>query len=226
MEEKIKLSSLLNICLNCKYQSENQDNFKELQVLMSQMQIRQYLPLTGKELAILSIISNMEQSSDFMDSEIRLEIGKIIFGLFSYITNFENDINFESLSLGVIDSLYELEVIDHILNFCQKDFDRLEKMLYNTLNFSNIEKIGQISESLSSEKIDEISSAIKDLKEGLTPEMIEAVKAISIDTSPEWKETQNMFKDILSRNLLEKELQTLEEQKKESNNNKEDKRVS
>lgn len=213
MEEKIKLSELLNICLSCKYDSNNQQHFQDLQTLLGKMQIRQYLPLIDKELAILSIISASEQGSDFSDSEMRLEIGKIIFGLFGYLTNFENDISFEGLTYSVIDSLYELDVIDHILEFCKKDYERLEKMLYNMMNFSNIEKIAKISEALSTDKLDAVASSLKNLKKDLTPEMLEAVKTISTDTSPEWKDAQAMFKEILMKNLEEKEFETLGEKK-------------
>lgn len=215
MEEKIKLSELLNVCLKCKFHPEIQDNFTELQALLSKMLVRQYLSLVDKELIILSIITVSEQGTDFIDSEMRLELGKLIFGLFGYLVNFENDIEFETLSYGLVDTLYELDVVDHILSFCQKDFNRLEKMLYNTLNFTNIEKIAKISEALSSDKIDEITSSLKGLKQDLTPEMLEAVKAISADTSPEWKTTQDMFKELLSKNLWEKEIQTLKEKKQE-----------
>ncbi len=209
MEEKIKLSKLLNVCLRCKYEPENQDNFQELQNLLNQMIIRQYIPLIEKEIMILSIISTSEQGTDFIDSEMRLELGKVIFGLLGYVVNFENDIEFETLSYGVIDTLYELDVIDHILEFCKKDFERLEKMLYNTLNFSNIEKIAKMSEYLSTDKLDEVANTLKNLKSELTPEMLEAIKVISTDTSPEWKETQNMFKEFLTQNMLKKEFETL-----------------
>lgn len=211
MEEQIKLSDLLALCLQCKFNSAEAENFTKLNEMLGKFIVRSYLPLVDKEITLLSIISVYEGAESFSDAIMRTEIGKVIFGLFAYIANLEVDIDYNALTYVVVDPLYELGVVDYILDFCRQDYSRLERMLQDALNASNVERIANLSGELSQEKLKNMTKELKEFKQELTPDFLEVIKQISGESPKEWKDLHDALGQAIYENSIKKNFKEIGE---------------
>lgn len=219
--EKFKLSDILEICVDFK-NDPTEENHKRIQNMLSQFEVRQYLPLINKELAVISVLSCVSDSMDAIDAEMNYVAGKVVFGLMQYVINIEVDLQFGMIPLSIIDALYEFEIVDYILQFCEKDYSRLEKMMDEAINFSNMDRICHVPSLLSDDKLEEFTKSLKEFKEELSPEVLEAVKALSSETSPEWRVTRDILGELMVSNSFDKDLELLDNNKDEDEEEEEE----
>ena len=92
------------------------------------------------------------------------------------------------VNIEIYDVLVTFGMEDRILEFCGKDHARLRKMLDDAVNFSNIFRIVESTKLLSSENIAELDKVLKGLKDNLTIEKIQELKAILAEADPAWTE--------------------------------------
>ena len=210
MDEKIKLSDILSLCLKCYTEPNNEELIKKVNEICKNFIIRPYLPLIDKQILLFSLLSNLEKAEDFGDSVMRLEIGKVIFGVFGYVLNLENDIDFEKLNYATIDALYELGVVDYIYSFCQADYVRFEKMIDSAISISNIEKLAEVSSDMSDEKIDNLVDTLKEIKAEFTPEMLANLKEITVGNNDDLKDFSKAIGDVVYENAVKKQFRTLD----------------
>ena len=85
--EKIKLSQLLELCVKFKQDPSDNATYQEIQKLRSQFQIKQYLPLLQKEIAVICIVAAIREGEDAIDAAIKINLAKILYGLFRYVDN-------------------------------------------------------------------------------------------------------------------------------------------
>ena len=125
--------------------------------------------------------------------------------------------------MPLVDLLYETGIIDKILEFCEKDYNRIDRMLDRAINFSNIDRIVQVPALASEEKLTEVIDTLKNLKNEISPDVLEAIKAISLESAPEWqafKDTiaEKVYSDINEQFLYEAENKYKQEVSKEGDN--------
>jgi len=184
--EHIKLSDIIHACLDFKL-NPSEEAEEEINRYINQLEVKTYLPLTNKEFATICILGCIPEKADAGEAALNIEAGKVFYGILQYVVNLDIDISYGLIAPAMIDALYEFGVIDYILDFCEKDIERLWKMLDEILTFANIQKIVEIPNLMSDEKLEEVAKAIKDFRTELTPEMLERLKTISTNVSDEFQ---------------------------------------
>ena len=186
-DKKIKLTSFLESFLKFK-KDPTPEVEDEVAKIVDQFVIREYIPLAEKQVYIASILSCIpDDANDALVAENWITMGKVIYGILSYVVNLENDLDRASLVPAVIDVLYESGVVDKILKYSQKDYSRMEQMIQEALNFSNIFRIVQTAALFDKDQLDTFIGAIYDFKKDLTPELLEGLTTIAVSNSPEYK---------------------------------------
>lgn len=164
--EKIKLSNILKAYIEFK-DNPDEEHWKKVGDLISEIKIREYLPLLDKQLALTIILNKIEyQDKDAIATQMNLEIAKVIYGLLAYCINLENDLGFEALLNGfVVDALHTCGLVDAILDICEKDYKVLCESIQSAVNFSNIFRITETMTLFSPEKLDELKKTTEDLRQ-------------------------------------------------------------
>lgn len=207
---KIKLSDLLGTCLEFK-QKPTVENEKKIHTLISQFQIATYIPLKQKEIILIIILNNCTTKDlDAVTTEMNLVVAKTIYGMLSYVVNLENDLEFAAFDAGAIDLLYEMEIIDNVLKFCSADYNRLEKMIEETMNFSNLVRLANLANLMAPENIDKFTQTILDMKTELTPERLDNLKSLASSGSPEWAALKETVVDEVLGRVMDKEFNDIE----------------
>ncbi len=211
-QEKIKLTDLLGECLEFKREpSEKQDLV--VMALINRFIVKEYIPLGEKIAKIALILGGLNSEGlDQFEVETQLTIGKIVYGVLSYVDNLENDLDRLSMSASVVDLLYEMGVIDAILEHCSKDYARLDKMVDETVNFSNLFKLVETTSLYSSDSIDEFVKEISSFKTELTPEMLKDLKSIANSAAPEFSALKETLVDDALDKVMDVDFNTLKEQ--------------
>ena len=127
-----------------------------------------------------------------------------------YVDNLEIDILYNYITPSMVDCLYEFDIIDNIKKYCDKDYQELENMISEAINFTNMEKIISIPEMINNNKIDDLVSAIKNLKDDLSPELLEKLRVLSVDNSDEMSIIRDTLATSLHQNLFQKDLNDAE----------------
>lgn len=211
------LSGILMLCSKF-YYYKHQEYADKIQDVKNDLQIRKYLPLEDKANLIMPIIDQakiVDQSEVMMTMNI--EIGKIIIGLLEgYCINLVNDLNITSLQLDFIDLLYQADIIDYVLSFCEKDYNRLCHLIDECLNFTHIVSLLGAFNVLDEKNINNFNSIIKDLDTKMTPDRVALLKQMITVGTPEFVEmVQQMNEKILNAAKRNEKQEILE--KKEEN---------
>lgn len=222
--EKIILTDLLEACLDFK-REPTPKNEAIIRSITDRFIIKEYIPLPEKIVQVSLILGNITSDTlDQFEAESWLVIGKVVYGVLGYVANLENNLDKLSMSTQVVDLLYEMGVIDEVLKHCEKDYRRLDKMVDESLNFTNIFRILETTRLFSKDNIDDFVKEIHSFKTDLTPEMLENLKSIANASSPEFQAfKETMIDEVLGRamdvdlNSLkpEPEEESKEEQKKD-----------
>lgn len=185
-QEKIKLSELLADCLAFEKDPTPANEIKVLE--KTQLFVyREYIPMVEKQIQIATIIAAIPgEDDDALAAENWITMGKVVYGLLSYVINLENDLERFGLTPAVIDTLYRNNIIDSILEHCEKDYKRFEKMLDDVINFSNLFRITQTASIIGGDRLEAFIKELRELKQDLSPELLEQLKSLAVAGSPEF----------------------------------------
>ena len=213
-EEKIKLTEVLEACLDFKREPTIK-NETIIKSITSRFIVKEYLPLSDKIVQVALILGNISSDNlDQFEAESWLVIGKVVFGIMGYVTNLENNLDKLALSPMVVDLLYEMGVIDEVLKICEKDYKRLEKMVDEAMNFTNIFRIVATTQLFDSEMVGEFIEEIHKFRTELTPEMLENLKSIANAASPEFEALKQTLVDEVLGRVMDTDLKDLKSEKK------------
>lgn len=214
-QEKIKLTQLLEACLDFTRDPTPANELKITEITKDFV-IREYLPLSEKQAQLTLIVGSIpDEGFNAFTAETWLTINKVLFGILAYVTNLEYDLDLISSKPVVVDLLYQTGVIDLVLEHASKDFERLDKMISEAINFSNIFRIAETASLFSQDKIEEFVKEVRSLKQELTPEALKDLKAIVAAGSPELKALKETVVEQAVGNVMEADFDKLEEDKKE-----------
>ena len=220
-QEKIKLTELLEACLDFK-KEPTPKNELAIKTIVNRFVIKEYLPMNEKFVQIALILNTVTSDElDPLEAETWLSIGKIVYGILAYVDNLENDLNRLSLSGAIVDLLYEMGVIDGVLSHCEKDYLRMEKMLEETINFTNIFRIVETTSMLDSASIDNFVKEIHSFKNDLTPETLEKLKSIVNASDPAFQSLKEILVDQALSKAMDSKFEKLEQKQPEQEPEKE-----
>lgn len=205
-QEKIKLTHLLEACLAFEKDPSPANEIAILEITKLFV-FREYIPLVEKQVQLASIIAAIpDDDDDALVAENWVTMGKVIYGVLNYVVNLENDLDRIGLTPAVIDILYRNNIIDSILEHCEKDYKRFEKMLDDVINFNNIFRITQTASIIGGERLEAFIKELRELKQDLSPELLEQLKSLAVAGSPEFAVIKEAVLDEAIGNMMKGDL--------------------
>ena len=190
MENKVLLSDIVLKWL--RYRDALQkgeataEQAEDFDKIFPQILVKDYLPMAQKENLVAQIVwytFDKQADETYIDYMTNFEICLILYGLLGY-TTIENDLQMAALSSAIVDILYECGFVDKILNFCQKDYDRLCTMADRAVNFrTGLELINSIA-TFDPQQLQELAQELKNTLGGLTPETVRGLVKIAQINDP------------------------------------------
>lgn len=184
--EKIKLSDIIMAYLDFKEKPSEQTE-KGMTGYRQYLQIREYLPLLDKQVAMALILDKvLPQEKDAVATQMNLEIATTVYGLLGYAVNLENDLGYEALlNSAIYDALYESGFVDYLLQYCGADYARLKDMIAGACNFSNIFKITEVAALMSPENLNEFIKVTKELDLAISSDKVKELARIYEASDPD-----------------------------------------
>lgn len=200
--ETIKLSDLLNALLAFKNDA-NDDNLKKINEIKEKMVVKPYMNMGDKAIAVTMIISSMfNDARDAIESSREVCVNEVMYGLLSYVTNLENDLEIVGAFEVLYDCLCEFGIDEYILTFCKNDYVRLCDMVSRACNFTNLYKLMTTIGNFDKSSVEELTREIRESRKELTPEMLKSLQSIANAGSPEWQTFKETVGDAALNNVL------------------------
>ena len=155
---------------------------------LGQLQIRDYLPIKQKSMLMMQILLKVDQAYDAPGAAIHIEMAKVAIGLISYCANVENDIDAMALTMGVYDNIQIYGLAKAIKGVAAEDYRVLCGMVDNALDIAHVKELADTAALFNDAEYDKWIDVMKQLREELTPEILEGMIAMGNLTSPEFKD--------------------------------------
>lgn len=204
--EQLLLSDYLIACINFE-KDPKEENEKIIQDFLNKLSIKGYIDHKEKEMNMMTTLTTLPEEYDAVATAGQYNISKIVYGLFPYATNLINDVSLATLTFYAVDCFYNYGLVDAILQYCEKDYRRWEKMVDDSLRFDGIFKMLSTLSLLDSAEYDKWMEMMKDLKQEFTPEMMKALSNLAVEGSGSIED--------LKKEIAEAALEHAQEQLKE-----------
>lgn len=178
-EDLLSLNQYLTLCLTFE-DDPTEENDLAIKAFLSQLQIRDFLPLQEKTTIAITIAKDLIDELDSSGAASVLEIDKMFKGLLSYVINIDNDIGILDQTFVAYDYCYIYGLADTILNVCSKDYQRFCSYIDNMINVSNAYRLIQTASILNDAEYNKWIETLKDVKNQFTPDMIKGLLAVDV----------------------------------------------
>ncbi|MBO7732401.1 MAG: hypothetical protein J6S67_07605 [Methanobrevibacter sp.] len=186
-EEKLLLSDYLHLTVEFE-QNPTTENEVALTEWLGKLIIRDYMPIKEKAVTMVQVLTSADKEYDAPGAAMYMEINKVVLGLFQYCVNLENDADFIAITMGAYDNFQQYGLIKTIKNVCEEDYGFLCRMIDNAFNIANVKLLADTAALLNETEYGKWIEAMKQLKEGLTPEVLEGLVAVGQMSTPEFAE--------------------------------------
>lgn len=166
---------------------------------LSQLEVREYMPMKEKALVMMDILSGAAQEYDVPGLATHLEMCKMARGLLRYCTNLENDVEILSLTMGAYDNIQIYGLAKVVRDVCHEDYGVLCSMVDNTFNISNVKTFADTAALLNKTEYDKWVNTMKQLKSELTPEVLQGLIAASNMSAPEFADLSQALAETALR---------------------------
>ena len=178
-QERLSLNYFLQLCLQFE-DNPSAENDQAIKHFLGAIQVREYLPLKEKTIISVNIAKDLIDELDATGAASTLEIGKIFKGLMAYVVNMDMDIAPLDKTFVAYDYCYQYNLVDTIMNGCEKDFNRLCSYIDGMVNTSNAYRLIQTASMFNNAEYDKWINTMNDLKQQLTPEILKDLLAIDV----------------------------------------------
>lgn len=202
-DKKLKLSTYLLKCIDFEKNPEDASKLDEINDFLNQIQVREYLPLKEKEILAVEIVTKVSDDYDAPGAAVMLEMGKISEGLLHYCINLDNDVPFSNALYDTYDKIFQYGLYDKILEGCEKDYSRLNALIDEMINVSNLYRIVHTAQFFDDESLDKWEETLKNLKESLDSETLKELTGIVALNDPAGEELLRSIKEMSIENANE-----------------------
>lgn len=209
--EKISLTEVLQICEQ--YNTDTSQKATEaFNDLLHKLVVKEYLTTTEKAVAITKILLKTDSlyiniSEGFMS--LGLDIELIIDGLLRYTNIDVDNLPEEIRCFSTLDILLMSGLDSYILQYCERDYKRLEKQVERAISFSNLNNLFDAMEHINPKDVDYSINKVQEMMTKLDKEQVMALRDICAFNDPNLfrvKEQldETSFEQILRMDKLEK----------------------
>lgn len=206
----MKLKEILNICDAFIKNPEDEATVKAYNNMFQSLEIRAYLPMQDKVIALVRMIIDSDKDIDVPETFFTagLEIACCFDGLLSY-ANIEPEVNIDIKNYENYDLIYQSGLADYILKFCGKDYERLVRMMERTLSYQNLMELVQSIKEVDVGSLSEVTEKIRGMKDEIDPEVIKNIADIARMNDPALKN----LKDTIDNEAVDKAFKEKTEEK-------------
>lgn len=174
--------------------------------------IRNFLPLEQKEYASLKTLYDINaldlESQHFASA---LEVSLTFNALFAYIAN----VDYNVIDFLKDDTFYDIFWMsglgDYILQFCEKDYERLKNMVMSMVSFENIKALLAEISDMNPDSIERLTESFNSFVVNTKPETLKAMADIMKQNDP----TYNRVVDTIEENAVKAAMARQEREEKE-----------
>lgn len=210
------LKDIIRICKEFIEDSENEKIVKEYNDLLNSIIVKSYMPMQEKVVALVRMLMDNEREIDVESSFFTagLELACCFDGLLAY-TNIDPEVDIAIKNYENYDIIYQSGLADYILQYCEKDYERLVKMMERTLSFENLREMINSLSSMDSGMLREVVNALKGVKKDLDSETIKNIADIMRLDDP--------LLTQIKETIVDSALQDLEQEKEQKDEQEEGK---
>lgn len=184
--EYLKFEEVLEAANKFLLDPENEEKLIVYNSIKEKLIIKKHLSLAQRENIILRSLIDIRSSDEEMNlGQISnaFEISLTFNALLSY-TNIEPDFSPVYKNDIVYDILWESGLMEYILEFCEKDYDRVEKQFYQIISYQNLINLIENMDSLKLENIEELTNSFKNFSLKLDPAVVKNLAEIAKFNDP------------------------------------------
>lgn len=220
--EKMDMFTLLNAASDYLVDPMDANNEKAFNDLKSKLIVRNFLTMEQKEIVMLKTLYDINaidlESQHFATA---LEISLTFNTLLAYVANVEYDV-VDYLKDSVFYDMFWMSGLgDYILQFCEKDFERLKGMVMSMISFENIKALLSEISDMNPDSIERLTESFNRFIVETKPDTIKHMAEIVRGTSdPVYRDVA----DSIEQNAVKAALfnQDKEEEKEKQDSQKDD----
>ena len=202
--EKINFKDVIGVCSKF---IDSQGKDTGIVDLESKLIVRNYLQMDEK--ALCATRAFIDADKDYSIPSVFVAVGfdiAILFDCLLAYTNIDVDSIDESDKIYEnYDLIHQSGLADYIINFCEKDYNRLVRMVDRALSIEHVSSLLNSLENIDGEAIDNLTRSIVDLKTNGDKEMIHDMATISKASDPEFAGLKEKVSDEVLDKIFSKE---------------------
>lgn len=167
------LQEVLKVCADFISAPEDKEKVAAYNDMCQNLVIKSYMPMQEKVIAIVRIVLDSDKDYDMPATFFMagVEIASLFDGLISY-TNLEQNLTIDDKNYENYDLLYQSGFADYILQFCQRDYDRLIHMIERTMSFENLNELTSSMREMNVGALEGLTNELRNCKKDLDPEVL------------------------------------------------------
>lgn len=167
------LQEVLKVCADFISAPEDAKKVTAYNDMCQNLVIKSYMPMQEKVIAIVRIVLDSDKDYDMPATFFMagVEIASLFDGLISY-TNLEQNLTIDDKNYENYDLLYQSGFADYILQFCQRDYDRLVHMIERTMSFENLNELTSSMREMNVGALEGLTNELRNCKKDLDPEVL------------------------------------------------------
>ncbi len=167
------LQEVLKVCADFISAPEDTEKVAAYNDMCQNLVIKSYMPIQEKVIAIVRIVLDSDKDYDMPATFFMagVEIASLFDGLISY-TNLEQNLTIDDKNYENYDLLYQSGFADYILQFCQRDYDRLVHMIERTMSFENLNELTSSMREMNVGALEGLTNELRNCKKDLDPEVL------------------------------------------------------
>lgn len=167
------LQEVLKVCADFISAPEDKEKVAAYNDMCQNLVIKSYMPMQEKVIAIVRIVLDSDKDYEMPATFFMagVEIASLFDGLISY-TNLEQNLTIDDKNYENYDLLYQSGFADYILQFCQKDYDRLVHMIERTMSFENLNELTNGMREMNVGALEGLTNELRNCKKDLDPEVL------------------------------------------------------
>ena len=182
-EEKINFEELVAFLKKYTKGEYSEEAYKKL---LDKLNIKPYLEIEAKAQLLITILLDLKYSNNFISeiATVDLEMKKLFKGLLAYTDVDTFFINYATIEFETFDLFYKSGLVDDILKVCEKDYERLDKMIRQAVSFEGIVQANTLMAGIEPKEMDKaIKNATKFMK-GFDNEALDKLAKIATLQDP------------------------------------------
>ena len=184
----------LKICEEFIMAPENEEKVAAYNDMCQQLIVRTYLPMQEKVVALVRIVIDSDKDYDVPASFFTagVEMACLFDGLISY-TNLVQDLGIDEKNYENYDLLYQSGFADYVLQFCEKDYERLVRMMERTMSFENLTELTNSLREMNVGALDNLTNELKNMKNEIDPAVLKDMADIMRYNDPKLQNIKEMI---------------------------------